>query len=125
VQSDGPPVRLNLTESFANSDIMPTLTVSLSLQGVNEFQEIVWLFFSQQLQRGHRPGPWWNKKHQGLYNAFPVSRDIVEKYLKDKGYDVRGGQYGLSQDIKPVRGVFECFDWKLEDDEVKVTAVEK
>jgi hypothetical protein len=109
-------VRLNLTESRENTELFTYLRVKLDLQALNDQGHIVWLHDSHTLQK-HRGGDdFWQPSHQSIYQQMPQAKRLVCDYLTHRGYEVRGGQYGLPDDIKPVRGQFECFDWVKEGD---------
>ncbi|GIK42409.1 MAG: hypothetical protein BroJett011_62420 [Chloroflexota bacterium] len=125
------PVRLNLTKrrdarTFGSGRIkhqIPTLHVQLDLQGVNERGEIVWLHESHELQKTPGGGEFWGPTDKSLYGQMPRLQEIVKAHLESRGYQVRGGQYGLPKTVQPVRGVFECARWeKIGERELRVSA---
>lgn len=126
------PVRLNLTErrdqrkfgSGKQTLFIPTLHVHLDLQGTNERGEIVWLHDNYELQKSPSGGEFWGPTDRSAYEQMPRFQEIVKSYLEGKGYEVRSGQYGLPQTIRPVRGHFSCARWeKVSEREVRVVRV--
>lgn len=116
-------VRLNLTEKGEPAEMFTYLHVNLDLQALNNQGHVVWLHDGQVLQRLHGAQDFWRPEHESLYGQMPQARRIVRDYLAGLGYEVRGGQFGLPADIKPVRGQFECLRWiKSGDNTLRVEA---
>jgi hypothetical protein len=121
-------VRLNLTERQSSQKygggkhtmIVPTLWIHLDLQGTNAQGEIVWLHDAHELQRTPGNGEFWTPGEKSIYEQMRKMHDLVKAYLESHGYQVRGGQYGLPQTVRPVRGVFECVRWEKDGDRFKV-----
>lgn len=118
-QEVSPPavVRLNLTEnrtsqSVGDGMVLPSLHVHMSLQGVNDQEEIIWLHWSRALEMAPGGGGFWREKDKQFYDQLLDLRETVETYLTRRNYDVRAGQFGLPKDIEPVNGQFECWKWE-------------
>jgi len=104
-------VRLNAVESFLpnGKTAMPRKTIGLSLQGVNDQGELVWLY------EGHviiwmPDGPGF-ADDRSIYAGLPVLREIVRAHLLGLGYDVREGDYALPEEVQPLSARFECAKW--------------
>ena len=104
-------VRLNAVESFLpnGKTAMPRKTIGLSLQGVNDQGELVWLY------EGHviiwmPDGPGFTDD-RSIYAGLPVLREIVRAHLLGLGYDVREGDYALPEEVQPLSARFECAKW--------------
>jgi hypothetical protein len=110
-------VRLNAVESFLpnGKTAIPRKSVGLSLQGVNDQGELVWLF------EGHvivwmPDGPGFGDD-RSIYAGLPVLRDIVRAHLQSLGYDVRAGDYALPASVQPLNARFECARWVKTDEQ--------
>lgn len=120
-------VRLNLVERrdqklFGKGMAIPTLWVSLNLQGVNTAGEVVWLHDSYELDQTPGGDRFWTSRDESIYNQMRVMKEMVSAHLVGLGYEVRAGQYGLPRTIMPVKGVFECARWTKIDDELRIVA---
>jgi hypothetical protein len=104
-------VRLNATESFVpnGKTAIPRKAIGLSLQGVNEQGELVWLHESH-LIIWMPDGPGF-ADDRSIYAGLPVLRDIVRAHLQGLGYDVRDGDYALPPSVQPLSARFECARW--------------
>jgi hypothetical protein len=104
-------VRLNAVESFLpnGKTAIPRKAVGLSLQGVNDQGEIVWLHESHVIVwMPDGPGL---ADDRSIYAGLPVLRDIVRTHLQTLGYDVRAGDYALPASVQPLNARFECARW--------------
>ncbi len=81
----------------------------LSLQGLNPEGHVVWLCEAHTVSwlYGKPFGP----AAEWVYGAMRDLEKIVREYLTSRGYDVREGDYGLPDDIKPLAASFECARW--------------
>lgn len=110
-------VRLNLTENSEHTKMLTYLHVNLNLQALNSEGHVVWLHDNHALEKVIGGNGFWRPAHQSIYRQMPAAQRIVRDWLTARGYEVRGGQFGLPSDIKPVRGAFECVDWvKVDED---------
>lgn len=120
---EAPPpatIRLNLTErqssrKYTGNIHVPLLNVHLDLQAVNDQQQIVWLHGHWELEQ-QPGGGFWGAAAASIYEQLPDAKRMIGDYLAGKGYEVRGGQFGVPDNIKPIRGVFECLDWTKNGD---------
>jgi hypothetical protein len=115
-------IRLDLTETWAGSrGGLPEKVVSLDLMGSNFQGEIVWLHDSHRV--------WWAQdgpafgRDKSIYAAMKPYYALVKAHLVEMGYTIRGGRYGIPDNIKPLRGYFECVKWVKEDEMFKVEVV--
>lgn len=104
-------VRLNATESFVqgSKSAVPRKNVGLSLQGVNEQGELIWLH-EAHVVIWMPDGPGF-ADDRSIYAGLPVLRDIVRAHLLALGYEVRDGDYALPAGIQPLSARFECARW--------------
>ena len=104
-------VRLNAVESFLpnGKTAIPRKSIGLSLQGVNDQGEIVWLHESHIII-WMPDGPGFTDD-RSIYAGLPVLRDIVCTHLQKLGYDVRAGDYALPASVQPLNARFECAKW--------------
>lgn len=57
------------------------------------------------------------ERERAVYREIRAhGRDLLRDYLAARGYEVRGGTYGLPQGIEPVRGVLEILNWQEDED---------
>ncbi|GIK36608.1 MAG: hypothetical protein BroJett011_04410 [Chloroflexota bacterium] len=110
-------VRLNLTENNEHTKMFTYLHINLNLQALNDQGHVVWLHDSHTLEKVVGSNDFWRPAHKSIYRQMPQAQRIVRAWLTARGYEVRGGQFGLPADIKPVRGAFECVDWVKENEE--------
>ncbi len=110
-------VRLNATESFLpnGKTAIPRKTIGLSLQGVNDQGEIVWLHENHTII-WMPDGPGF-ADDRSIYAGLPVLRDIVRAHLAALGYDVRDGDYALPPSVQPLSARFECARWVKADEQ--------
>lgn len=84
-------------------------TLVLSLQGVNSAGEIVWLCEVHPISWLYgRP---FGQMSENVYFGMRELEAIVRRRLQDMGYDVRSGDYGLPDSLKPLSADFECARW--------------
>jgi hypothetical protein len=115
VGNDGSPVvRLNISESWVPGQI-PQKRVNVDLYGVNGQGEIVWLHDSHLVLWAQNK-PMFGRD-TAIYEGMGQMYDLVKAYLKEQGYEVRGGRYGIPNSIDPLRGAFECVRWVKEGEE--------
>lgn len=94
----------------------------LSLQGINPSGEIAWLCEARTISWLY--GKPFGKVAASAYAAMHDLETIVRDYLETQGYEVRSGDYGLPEDIKPLAASFECAKWaRVGECEWKVEAV--
>ena len=119
-----PIVRLSLTECWQGlGGGLPRKESELHLQGVSARDEIVWLMESHAIDWG-TDAPL-TRRDGAIYKQVRVMYDLVKAHLERRGYEVRGGSYGLPRDIDPLRGQFECVKWtKNGEDAYAVIPVE-
>lgn len=43
---------------------------------------------------------------------MPVMHDLVKRWLEQRGYTVREGDYALPEALAPLRAEFECVRWR-------------
>ena len=105
-----PAVRLSLTDQWAGGSTIPKKDLRLTLQGINDLGEIVWLVENHTIvcfpSGPETPGD--ASIAEGMRTAY----DLVKEHLTALGYEVRGGSYGIPEDIHPVMGGFECVCWR-------------
>lgn len=118
-------VRLNLTErvgsrkygSGKSAHFMPILYVHLDLQGLDARGTVVWLHDNVELARTPGNSDFWTPRDRVLYEQMTKMHDLVKDWLEGQGYEVRAGQFGLPESIKPVKGQFECVKWVRQADD--------
>lgn len=118
---DGQRVYLELSEQGIPGQ-MPRKRVVVELFGVNESQEIVWLYNCQVVcWIGGQPFG----RDAAIWKGMRRMYELVKAHLEGLGYEVREGRYGVPRSIEPTRGGFECVRWVTgEDGEFHVEAVE-
>ncbi len=118
---DGPKPLLRLLNR--HTEFQMSATLLLSLQGVNAHNEIVWLCEAHTISWLHdRP---FGKVAESAYLAMRELETIVRGYLESQGYEVRSGDYGLPDIIKPLSADFECAKWvRVSEQEWTVKAVD-
>lgn len=111
-------VRLCFTERAIGSTI-PTKAIDLHLQGFNDLEELVWLMESHEVTWiGDGPA---SPRDRSIYQVMNELKSIVYDHLKDHGYEIRTGLYGMPHDIRPLRGHFEIVRWQKTDDTWSIT----
>lgn len=117
-------IRLSLADRWLRTGI-PTKSVQLHLQGINNEGEIVWLMESHDVACTHDGEPW-SPRDRSVLAGMLAAIDIVRDHLSRRGYDVRPGTYALPKNVEPVRGRFECLKWrKNADDTYTVIALDQ
>lgn len=109
---EGTRVRLCLNEQTVpgSGKVGPPMRrAGLDLQGVNEAGEIVWLHYEQRVLWGAE-GPFF-ERDGSVYAGMRRMFELVMVHLDERGYEVRGGRYGLPGEIVPMGGMFECVRW--------------
>lgn len=94
----------------------------LSLQGINAAGEVIWLCEAHTISwlYGKPFGQAAESAHAGMRDL----ETIVRAHLEANGYEVRAGDYGLPDSIKPLAASFECAKWaRISQHEWKVEAV--
>ena len=104
-------VRLLSSKTQLPSSTLPLFRYSLSLQGVNAQFEIVWLNETHDAMMDTE-GKGFGPDNASIIKGTLRLADIVRNYLIAQGYDVRDGDYGLPDDLKPLQAHFECAEWK-------------
>ncbi|MFP4344268.1 MAG: hypothetical protein ACLFU8_06230 [Anaerolineales bacterium] len=83
----------------------------LDLYGVTRDDEIVWLHRQVRIMTGTNGEPL-DGKSRAVNEQWSTYGQMVRVYLKTLGYEVRTDtSYGISQDILPYNGHFECVAW--------------
>lgn len=94
----------------------------LSLQGVNGAGEVVWLCEAHTISWLY--GKPFGRASESAYAGMRDLESLVRAHLEAQGYDVRQGDYGLPESIKPLAASFECAKWvRVSENEWKVRAV--
>ncbi len=107
-------VRICSTESSrGGTSPFATRELALHLQAINADQEIVWLCHHRTLQIAPGGEPW-RDIDRDLNRAWPGLQGLVEAHLKSLDYEIRGGMYGIPQDIQPLGGGLEFIRWDKE-----------
>lgn len=112
------PVRLNQTERQGGRGkeiFIPTVIVQIDLQGLNATDEIVWWHYSHELDLTPGGRKFWTPEHESIYDQYADLKDIIAAHLNKCGYEVRGGQYGIPEGIKPIRGACELAKWEKQE----------
>lgn len=119
--ANGPKPLLRLLNR--HTEFQMSATLMLSLQGVNAQNEIVWLCEARTISWLHeRP---FGKVAESAYLGMRELETIVRGYLESQGYEVRSGDYGLPDTIKPLASEFECAQWvKVSELEWTIKAVD-
>ncbi len=81
----------------------------LSLQGINAAGEVVWLCEAHTVSWLY--GKPFGQAAESAYAGMRELETIVRAYLEAQGYEVRAGDYGLPDSIKPLAASFECARW--------------
>ncbi len=119
-----PVVRLSLTDRWQGTGGgLRCKEKELHLQGISDRDEIVWLMESHAIDWG-TDGPL-TRRDGAINNQMRVMYDLVKARMERRGYEVRGGSYGLPRDVDPLRGQFECVKWTKDgEDGYAVTLAE-
>ncbi|MBM3272533.1 hypothetical protein FJY94_04630 [Candidatus Kaiserbacteria bacterium] len=81
----------------------------LSLQGVNRAGEVVWLCEAHTISWLY--GKPFGQAAESIYAGMRDLETTVRVYLETQGYEVRAGDYGLPDSVKPLAASFECAKW--------------
>lgn len=102
-------VRVSVTERPLNNDL-PQREIQLRVQGrpAGGDELIILLSTRRFLMAAGAAEEPFEEGERALYRELRTrGRDLLREYLSRKGYEVRGGTYGLPEDLAPVRGVVE------------------
>lgn len=111
----GGTVRLMATRERIQGGTSGLLRLNLDLTGIGANGEIVWLHDHTHvdLMPGSIREPW-TDGGKAVVKAQAEYFALVHTYLELHDYTVRGGRYGISSEIAPILGVFECARWDRE-----------
>lgn len=93
----------------------------LSAQSVNTAGEVVWLAEVHTVSWLY--GKPFGKNAESVSAGMVELERVVREWLTAQGYDVRVGDFGLSDSFKPLAADFECARWvKVDEDQWRVEA---
>jgi hypothetical protein len=84
-------------------------TLLLSLQGLSKAGDVVWLCEAHAIAWLY--GKPFGKAAESVHAGMQALETMVRDYLSSHGYNVRPGDYGLPDGIKPLAATFECAKW--------------
>ena len=94
----------------------------LSLQGINAAGEVIWLCEAHTVSWLY--GKPFGQAAESAYTGMHDLEAIVRAHLEACGYEVREGDYGLPDSVKPLAASFECAKWvRTGEHEWKLEAV--
>ena len=96
-------------------------SLTLSTQSVNIVGEVVWLAEVHTVAWLY--GKPFGKAAESVFAGMSELERVVHEWFTAQGYDVRAGDFGLSDSFKPLAADFECARWvKVDEDQWRVEA---
>jgi hypothetical protein len=100
-------VRISTNESSNGNRIAVIKDVGIDVQTIsyeNGRQIILWFHHGFRIDFGPRGDQPWTEHDKAIYAAMDELEQMLREHFANMGYDVRGGLYGIPEDIKPLNG---------------------